>query len=118
MVFLLPLVMIALQEEYRKLMRGGMGPIGLIICPSRELAGQTFEVAEGLLKTLRHSTGKKMRGMLCIGGTDIKTQCDKIRKGIHISVSTPGRLKVSIIIISNVIKCKIIKKEIIKGFIT
>lgn len=44
LVFLLPLLMIALQEEYRMSLGKGEGPIGLVICPSRELARQTHEV--------------------------------------------------------------------------
>lgn len=35
-----------------------------------------------------------LRSLLCIGGVDVRLQCDEIRKGIHVAVSTPGRLKV------------------------
>ena len=37
-----PRVMVALQEERRLPLEGGEGPIGIIICPSRELATQTY----------------------------------------------------------------------------
>lgn len=31
--------------------------------------------------------------MLCIGGIDMRAQMDMLRKGVHIVVATPGRLK-------------------------
>ena len=31
----------------------GEGPVGLILCPSRELARQTFEIVNGLTNTLK-----------------------------------------------------------------
>lgn len=93
LVFLLPLLMIALQEEYRMRICSGEGPIGLIICPSRELARQTLEVADGFLRALRRDHRLEMRALLVIGGVEVKQQCDAIREGIHIAVATPGRLK-------------------------
>ena len=53
LVFGMPLVMIALQEEMRMPLLRDEGPSGLIICPSRELAGQTAEVLEGYCAALR-----------------------------------------------------------------
>jgi hypothetical protein len=44
MVYALPLICIALQDEMMLPLEGGEGPLGLIICPSRELANQTVEV--------------------------------------------------------------------------
>jgi hypothetical protein len=44
MVYALPLICIALQDEMALPLEGGEGPLGLIICPSRELANQTVEV--------------------------------------------------------------------------
>lgn len=40
----MPLICIALQDELMLPLEGGEGPLGLIICPSRELANQTVEV--------------------------------------------------------------------------
>lgn len=94
LVFLLPLLMIALQEEYRMPVEGGEGPIGLIVCPSRELARQTLDVADGFLRALREQKLPELRALLVIGGVEVKTQCDAIREGIHVAVATPGRLKV------------------------
>lgn len=44
LVYALPLICIALQDELMMPLEGGEGPLGLIICPSRELANQTVEV--------------------------------------------------------------------------
>ena len=52
LVFTLPMVMMALDEERRMPLSRGEGPFGLIICPSRELARQTYEVAEGFIVAL------------------------------------------------------------------
>lgn len=43
-VYALPLICIALQDEIMMPLESGEGPLGLIICPSRELANQTVEV--------------------------------------------------------------------------
>jgi len=44
LVFVLPLIMFALEQEYRLPFVKNEGPYGLIICPSRELAKQTHEI--------------------------------------------------------------------------
>jgi len=44
LVFALPLVMFCLEQEKKMPFTSGEGPYGLIVCPSRELANQTFEV--------------------------------------------------------------------------
>jgi ATP-dependent RNA helicase DDX41 len=46
LTFSLPMVMFALEEEMNMPLEGKEGPIGLVLCPSRELARQTFEVVE------------------------------------------------------------------------
>lgn len=43
LAFSLPLLMLALEEEKRLPFMQGEGPVGIIMCPSRELARQTFE---------------------------------------------------------------------------
>ena len=55
----------------------GEGPVGLIVCPSRELARQTHEVIEGYTNELRAREGKQLNTLLCIGGIDTKAQTDK-----------------------------------------
>lgn len=51
-------------------------------------------MATGFIKAIKDGGMLELRSLLCIGGVDVRLQCDEIRKGIHISVSTPGRLKV------------------------
>ncbi|KAL3628211.1 DEAD-box ATP-dependent RNA helicase 35 [Castilleja foliolosa] len=93
LVFVLPLIMIALQEEVMMPIAPGEGPFGLIVCPSRELARQTYEVVEEFLEPMKEAGYPELRPLLCIGGVDMKSQLDVVRKGVHIVVATPGRLK-------------------------
>ena len=45
LVFSLPLIMLALEAEKRLPIVAGEGPIGMIICPSRELANQVSHLS-------------------------------------------------------------------------
>lgn len=59
-----------LQEEARMPLTNQEGPIGLIVCPSRELARQTYEVILLYAEAIQHETvlpNPKIRVMLCIG---------------------------------------------------
>ncbi|KAI7998836.1 DEAD-box ATP-dependent RNA helicase 35A [Camellia lanceoleosa] len=93
LVFVLPLIMVALQEELMMPIVPGEGPFGLIICPSRELARQTYEVVEQFLIPMREYCFPELRPLLCIGGVDMWSQLEIVKKGVHIVVATPGRLK-------------------------
>ncbi|KAL0866009.1 hypothetical protein Bca101_045127 [Brassica carinata] len=93
LVFVLPLIMIALREEKMMPIGPGEGPIGLIICPSRELARQTYEVVEQFVAPLVEAGYPPLRSLLCIGGVDRRSQLDAVKRGVHIVVATPGRLK-------------------------
>ncbi|CAN6243055.1 unnamed protein product [Urochloa humidicola] len=93
LVFVLPLIMVALQEEILMPIVPGEGPFGMIICPSRELAKQTYDVIEQFLVPLKDAGYPEIRPLLCIGGIDMRTQLDVLKKGVHIVVATPGRLK-------------------------
>ncbi|CAF2177431.1 unnamed protein product [Brassica napus] len=93
LVFLLPLIRIALMEEKRRRVGPGEGPIGLIICPSRELARQTYEVVEQFVGPLVEAGYPPLKSLLCIGGVDMRSQLDVVKRGVHIVVATPGRLK-------------------------
>ena len=65
-------------------LEGGEGPVGLILCPSRELARQTHEVIEGFTVELQKQGMAEMRIMLCIGGVDSREQSDVVRnRGVH-----------------------------------
>lgn len=92
-VFALPMIMAAVQEELRMPLTQGEGPVGLIMCPSRELARQTLEVVEGFTAALKQDGHPELRSLLCIGGIDMKAQADAVRNGVHMVVATPGRLK-------------------------
>lgn len=93
LVFVLPMIMVAMQEEIMMPIVPGEGPFGLIICPSRELARQTYEVIEQFLIPLKEAGYPELRPLLCIGGVDMRSQLDIVKKGVHIVVATPGRLK-------------------------
>ncbi|XXG45799.1 hypothetical protein AAC387_Pa02g0785 [Persea americana] len=93
LVFVLPLIMVALQEEVMMPIVPGEGPFGLVVCPSRELARQTYEVVEQFLVPLKENGYPELRPLLCIGGVDMRSQLDVVKKGVHIVVATPGRLK-------------------------
>ncbi|BBN09337.1 ATP-dependent RNA helicase DDX41 [Marchantia polymorpha subsp. ruderalis] len=93
LVFVLPLIMLALQEESRMGLGPGQGPLGLVVCPSRELARQTFDVVEEFTAVLREKGHPELRSMLCIGGIDMRSQLEVVKRGVHIVVATPGRLK-------------------------
>ncbi|KAH7560589.1 hypothetical protein JRO89_XS10G0049500 [Xanthoceras sorbifolium] len=86
LVFVLPMIMIALQEEMRMPIIPGEGPFCLIICPSKELARQTYEVVE-------QAGYPELRPLLCVAGVDMRSQLEVVKKGVHIVVATPGRLK-------------------------
>lgn len=93
LVFVLPLIMVALQEEVSMPIIPGEGPFGLVICPSRELARQTFEVVEEFVAVLQERGYPELRPMLCIGGIDMRSQLEVVKRGVHIVIATPGRLK-------------------------
>ena len=112
LAFTIPSLFTAMVEEFRMPIRSGEGPVALIICPSRELARQTYQVLNGFVEALHDCKEEellaengtrddrirvsKMRlhTMLCIGGVDMREQADSLRRtGVHIIVATPGRLK-------------------------
>lgn len=93
LTFSLPMIMFALEEESNMPLEAGEGPIGLILCPSRELARQTYENVEYLLRAFEGGGFPQLRSTLCIGGEDKKIQTETFRSsGVHCIVATPGRL--------------------------
>lgn len=66
--------------------------LGLIICPSRELARQTFEIITYYCQCLREEGFPEIRSCLVIGGVSGNEAVDVIRKGVHVMIATPGRL--------------------------
>lgn len=93
LTFSLPMVMFAVEEEMNLPLIAREGPIGLVLCPSRELAVQTYEVVLGIIQALKDGGFPEIRPLLCIGGEDSKKQTEVFNKqGIHCIVATPGRL--------------------------
>ncbi|CAD6336627.1 unnamed protein product [Miscanthus lutarioriparius] len=64
--------------------RNGTGVI--VVCPTRELAIQTHNVAKELMKYHSQTLG------YVIGGTNIRNEANQLVKGINLLVATPGRL--------------------------
>eukprot|EP00428_Durinskia_dybowskii_P074380 CAMPEP_0170402068 /NCGR_PEP_ID=MMETSP0117_2-20130122/25360_1 /TAXON_ID=400756 /ORGANISM="Durinskia baltica, Strain CSIRO CS-38" /LENGTH=632 /DNA_ID=CAMNT_0010658911 /DNA_START=57 /DNA_END=1955 /DNA_ORIENTATION=- len=93
LTFSLPMVMFALEEEMNMPLEGKEGPIGLILCPSRELARQTYEVVEYYCAALKAGGYPELRAALCIGGESNQDMVEVAqRRGLHCIVATPGRL--------------------------
>jgi len=77
-----------LQLKLMSQSRAEIGTRAIIICPTRELATQTFLMASQLLN-------KSFPFLVCgclSGGEKRKSEKAKIRRGISILIATPGRL--------------------------
>lgn len=59
----------------------------LIITPTRELAEQVDDELFSFTK------GLKLYSAVCVGGMNITNQIREIRRGVHVIIGTPGRLK-------------------------
>ncbi|XP_057792442.1 DEAD-box ATP-dependent RNA helicase 27-like [Salvia miltiorrhiza] len=82
LAFLVPAVELLFNLRFTP--RNGTGVI--VICPTRELAMQTRDVAEELLKYHSQTLG------LVIGGASQRREKECIVKGVNLLVATPGRL--------------------------
>jgi translation initiation factor 4A len=58
----------------------------LIIVPTRELATQIQKVINGI------GAYCKVKTMALIGGTDVRTDINSLKDGVHVIVGTPGRI--------------------------
>lgn len=92
LVFVLPLVMFCLEQEVVCPFIKNEGPFGLIICPSRELAKQSFDIVQHFCHSLKKHGMPEIRCCLAIGGMPVSEAADVIQKGVHIMIATPGRL--------------------------
>ncbi|NXP61828.1 DDX31 helicase, partial [Chloropsis cyanopogon] len=81
----IPLVQ-SLQGMESKIQRSD-GPYALVLVPTRELALQSFDTIQKLLKPFNWI----VPGVL-MGGEKRKSEKARLRKGINILISTPGRL--------------------------
>ncbi|WFD42817.1 RNA helicase [Malassezia psittaci] len=91
--FTLPLVLFAIEAETRLPFDASDGPLGLILCPSRELARQTYDSVVAMAEALDRAGYKRIKALLCIGGISMNDQAHTMRTGFHIVVATPGRLQ-------------------------
>ncbi|KAH3743379.1 ATP-dependent RNA helicase HAS1 [Pelomyxa schiedti] len=83
LAFLIPAVHMLAKANF--LPRNGVG--AAVLSPTRELALQLYQVVQELMKYLpQHSHG------IVIGGANRKAEAEKLKKGINLLVSTPGRL--------------------------
>ena len=92
LVFSLPMIMIALEQERKIPIVKGEGPLGLCINPSRELARQTHDVILEHTEALRAGGYPPLRCLLAMGGIDMREQAECSSMGSHMCVATPGRL--------------------------
>ena len=92
LVFALPMIMLALEAEMALPLVKGEGPIGLIVCPSRELARQTFEVVEHFTAALAKAGYPQLHTLFAIGGISMAEQSAALHRPVHMVVATPGRL--------------------------
>ena len=77
--FLLP----AIEKMYRD----NMPEMVLVLTPTRELAQQIDSEFQ------RFSAGQNLHSTLVVGGTNINRQIQQIKRGPHIIIGTPGRIK-------------------------
>lgn len=85
LAYCIPVVQ-SLQAMQTKIQRSD-GPYALVLVPTRELALQSFDTFQKLLKPFTWI----VPGVL-MGGEKRKSEKARLRKGINILISTPGRL--------------------------
>uniref|UniRef100_A0A8C5WAP8 ATP-dependent RNA helicase n=1 Tax=Microcebus murinus TaxID=30608 RepID=A0A8C5WAP8_MICMU len=85
LAYCIPVVQ-SLQAMQSKIQRSD-GPYALVLVPTRELALQSFDTVQKLLKPFTWI----VPGVL-MGGEKRKSEKARLRKGINILISTPGRL--------------------------
>ncbi|KAE8699400.1 DEAD-box ATP-dependent RNA helicase 35 [Hibiscus syriacus] len=84
----------ALEDEAEKSRVAEVKP-SLLIKTTKHKTEQpeTYEVVEQFLVPMRENGYPELRPLLCIGGVYMRSQLDVVKKGVHIVVATPGRLK-------------------------
>lgn len=80
LVFVLPLIMFCLEQETKLPFIKNEGPYGLIICPSRELAKQTFDIIHHYCDSLKKCGQVEIRSCLAIGGVPVSESMEVIQK--------------------------------------
>lgn len=92
LVFTLPLLMFCIEQQVSLPFTDNEGPYGLILCPSRDLAEQTYKDICAFRDTIENDLRIRLNVNLCIGGISRNDQRNSIRGGCHVMVATPGRL--------------------------
>jgi ATP-dependent RNA helicase DDX41 len=92
LVFVLPIIMFCLEQEIKLPFIKNEGPYGLIICPSRELAKQTYDIMKYYCNHLQQLGLPELRCCLSIGGVPVTEAMQILQFGCHMMVATPGRL--------------------------
>jgi ATP-dependent RNA helicase DDX41 len=94
LTFLIPLISFSMLEEGRMRLKNEEGPVGLVLCPSRELARQIHDLVQDFIRCISEQKAPiSLRSFLCIGGIASKNQEILMQKeGVHMVVATPGRL--------------------------
>lgn len=92
LVFTLPLVMFCLEQQVSLPFTDEEGPYGLILCPSRDLAEQTYKDIRSFTDQIEYDLRIRINVCLCIGGVSRSEQRNSMRGGCHVMVATPGRL--------------------------
>eukprot|EP00923_Selenidium_pygospionis_P032631 GHVN01057505.1.p1 GENE.GHVN01057505.1~~GHVN01057505.1.p1 ORF type:complete len:617 (-),score=94.40 GHVN01057505.1:351-2201(-) len=92
LVFALPMLLFALEMHLKSPIQAGEGPFGLVVCPSRELAGQTLATIEYFRDCLVSEGYPRLEAVCIIGGVSVMEQGSALRRGVHMAVATPGRL--------------------------
>lgn len=64
-------------------------PQALVLSPTRELAAQTFDVAQGL--SAYQGDGRPVCGCF-VGGTNVAADVSRLLSGVAMAIGTPGRL--------------------------
>ncbi|KAL6655008.1 hypothetical protein ACP70R_005834 [Stipagrostis hirtigluma subsp. patula] len=82
LAFLIPAIELLFNLRFSP--RNGTGVI--VVCPTRELAIQTHNVAKELMKYHSQTLG------IVIGGTNMRSDAAQLAKGVNVLVATPGRL--------------------------
>eukprot|EP01065_Artemidia_motanka_P008257 TRINITY_DN14123_c0_g1_i1.p1 TRINITY_DN14123_c0_g1~~TRINITY_DN14123_c0_g1_i1.p1 ORF type:complete len:602 (+),score=133.93 TRINITY_DN14123_c0_g1_i1:118-1923(+) len=89
LVFVLPMILLCIEEESRMPLASGEGPLALSIAPSRELATQTYTILRTFVQAVQ---APEIRVAQCIGGQPGRDLDIALRRGVHGVIATPGRL--------------------------
>ena len=74
LAFTLPIIHFALEQELTIPFARGEGPYGFILCPSRELARQTYDVVCEYTTALAEAGEPQLRVLLAMGGLNMRDQ--------------------------------------------